>query len=233
MRKIANTCVLLALFAVGGNALSQEVFTGKVVYRHKLTNPKADYPVVDSTVLSCTRDLALVERYYGGPVDWSYPAMEVVTINERLQGYSNNWEVVFTSSGESLGTEVVSVEKAGPVLGHACKRVVTKKLLPTGAYLKRNYLVADKIPRNGVAALFPGELAGMPLACEIIYEDKQGNYLFSEIIEAVRVETSIDEALVKRKAEALGARKRTEMKRQNFKKELGVSAGLSTAIECE
>nr|HPI46570.1 hypothetical protein [Tenuifilaceae bacterium] len=77
------------------------------------------------------------------------------------------------------------------------------------------------------------ELAGMPLVCEIIYEDKQGNYLFSEIIEAVRVEKNIDETKVKDKVIELNKRKRVAMSQENFKKEMGVSSDLNSNVECK
>lgn len=228
-----RTVLLFTFLLFMGEVMGQNQFEGKIIYRHKLTKPSEYYPVVDSTVLSSTKDLSLIERFYSGNIVWSYSAIEVATASERLFGYSNNKETVFASANEVLTTEILSSEDVKPILGYACKKIMTKKMMPTGEYLKRNYVVAKDIPQDGFSALFPKELAGMPLVCEIIYEDKQGNYLFSEIIEAVRVEKNIDETKVKDKLIELNKRKRVAMNQENFKKEMGVSNDLNSNVECK
>ncbi len=233
MKRLIYLLPLLSILFAGKESVGQGLFVGKIVYKHSLTKSSEYYPIVDSTVLSSTKDLSLIERFYNGNIVWSYPAIEVVTTTERLFGYSNNKETVFASANEVLTTEILSSEDVELVLGYACKKIMTKKMMPTGVYLKRNYIVATNIPQDGFSALFPKELAGMPLVCEIIYEDKQGKYLFSEIIEAVRVEKNIDETKVKDKIIELNKRKRVAMNQENFKKEMGVSNDLNSSVECK
>ena len=189
MKKLILSLLILAF--AGGSAKSQELFTGKVTYRHYLQNPDPS----DVTFASITVDFlasAKVERMeYSGPLQLSYPQVSITTDTTKYQSYNTSPNIFFCWSQPIPGIDkmdLIPTNETATIAGYTCKKSVMVTQASNGNTLVSYFWLAESLairqPRFDAAPM----LTRCPLKIVDIVEDCNGHIVNTKTREAVAVE---------------------------------------------
>lgn len=227
MKKIVY--LILGGLLISSTAIyGQQKFQGIISYQNSLSKDVPGEIVFDSTVVSFTNEFVIHQEFYGGMEKYYFPSTTIISDTSIIQIYRGKDGVAFEQKNTDSSLEpqtVTATNEIATILGYSCRKYIVRTNLSTGYTTTAYYWVAEELNVGVRKGYLPKEIKGCQLKREFLVENKQGQYLFSKIMEAKRIDPSNKPIAI---SKYIGTRRLVPLNQENVKQAFDIGETIKT-----